>query len=212
MDRIQIRGGAKLQGSIPISGAKNAALPLMIASLLTDQTLTLENLPRLADVGQLVRILGNHGVDYSVDGKRAGEGATAGHEAQVADQALIEDGVDGVALVAGTVRVAPHLSQGGGVDGCAGHVLDRTQTDRAAIGRGGPASPVAGGPGTLATRRPVHPRSSAPGRPLTTRRGESRPVVRASPDLAAAPWLQPGPTRGFVGADDAVVALGPEEA
>jgi UDP-N-acetylglucosamine 1-carboxyvinyltransferase len=67
MDRIQIRGGAKLQGSIPISGAKNAALPLMIASLLTDQMLTLENLPRLADVSQLVRILGNHGVDYSDD-------------------------------------------------------------------------------------------------------------------------------------------------
>ena len=59
MDRIQIRGGAKLNGAIQISGAKNAALPLMIASLLTDQTLTLENLPRLADVNQLVRILGN---------------------------------------------------------------------------------------------------------------------------------------------------------
>ena len=50
MDRIKIRGGAELKGAIPISGAKNAALPLMIASLLTDQTLTLENLPRLADV------------------------------------------------------------------------------------------------------------------------------------------------------------------
>ena len=63
MDRIRIRGGAELRGAIPISGAKNAALPLMIASLLTDQTLTLENLPRLADVHQLVRILSNHGVD-----------------------------------------------------------------------------------------------------------------------------------------------------
>ena len=68
MDRIQIRGGARLNGVIPISGAKNAALPLMIASLLTDQMLTLENLPRLADVSQLARILGNQGVDYSVDG------------------------------------------------------------------------------------------------------------------------------------------------
>jgi len=64
MDRIQINGGAKLNGTIQISGAKNAALPLMIASLLTEQTVTLENLPRLADVNQLVRILGNHGVDY----------------------------------------------------------------------------------------------------------------------------------------------------
>ena len=86
MDRIGIRGGAKLEGSIRISGAKNAALPLMIASLLTDQTLTLENLPRLADVSQLVRILGNHGVDYSVDGKRPGENASAGQTAHLRAQ------------------------------------------------------------------------------------------------------------------------------
>lgn len=70
MDRIRIRGGNTLNGVIPISGAKNAALPLMIASLLTDDTLTLENVPHLADVEQLIRILGNHGVDYSVSGKR----------------------------------------------------------------------------------------------------------------------------------------------
>lgn len=70
MDRIRIVGGSELNGRIPISGAKNAALPLMIASLLTDDTLTLENLPHLADVEQLVRILGNHGVDYSVNGRR----------------------------------------------------------------------------------------------------------------------------------------------
>ncbi|MEI9415050.1 UDP-N-acetylglucosamine 1-carboxyvinyltransferase [Mesorhizobium sp. Cs1321R2N1] len=70
MDRIRIVGGNKLAGSIPISGAKNAALPLMIASLLTDDTLTLENVPHLADVEQLIRILANHGVDYSVNGRR----------------------------------------------------------------------------------------------------------------------------------------------
>jgi UDP-N-acetylglucosamine 1-carboxyvinyltransferase len=70
MDRIRISGGNHLEGRIPISGAKNAALPLMIASLLTDETLTLENVPHLADVEQLTRILGNHGVDYSVNGKR----------------------------------------------------------------------------------------------------------------------------------------------
>jgi UDP-N-acetylglucosamine 1-carboxyvinyltransferase len=73
MDRIRITGGRKLNGSIPISGAKNATLPLMIASLLTDQTLVLENVPRLADVGLLQRILGNHGVDVMVGGKRPGE-------------------------------------------------------------------------------------------------------------------------------------------
>ncbi len=73
MDRIRIVGGNRLNGSIAISGAKNAALPLMIASLLTDQTLTLENVPRLADVNMLKRILGNHGVDCMVQGKRPGQ-------------------------------------------------------------------------------------------------------------------------------------------
>jgi UDP-N-acetylglucosamine 1-carboxyvinyltransferase len=73
MDRIRITGGQRLNGTIPISGAKNATLPLMIASLLTDQTLILDNVPRLADVGLLQRILGNHGVDVMVGGKRPGE-------------------------------------------------------------------------------------------------------------------------------------------
>src|SRR5690606_38773637 len=74
MDRIKIVGGNALNGVIPISGAKNAALPLMIASLLTEETLTLDNVPHLADVEQLIRILGNHGVDYMVNGRRAGDG------------------------------------------------------------------------------------------------------------------------------------------
>ncbi len=73
MDRIRITGGRPLNGSIPISGAKNAALPLMIASLLTDQMLILENVPRLADVAQLQRILNNHGVDVMIGGKKEGE-------------------------------------------------------------------------------------------------------------------------------------------
>lgn len=78
MDRIRIVGGQSLNGMIPISGAKNAALPLMIASLLTKDTLTLDNLPRLADVNLLMRILGNHGVDYKIDGKRPGDHAASG--------------------------------------------------------------------------------------------------------------------------------------
>jgi UDP-N-acetylglucosamine 1-carboxyvinyltransferase len=90
MDRIRIRGGAELKGTIPISGAKNAALPLMIAALLTDQTLTLENLPRLADVHQLVRILSNHGVDYSIDGKRRGENATAGQTVHLRAKTIVD--------------------------------------------------------------------------------------------------------------------------
>src|ERR1700712_1744979 len=70
MDRIRIVGGNELKGVIPISGAKNAALPFMIASLLTSDTLTLENVPHLADVELLLRILGNHGVDVAVNGRR----------------------------------------------------------------------------------------------------------------------------------------------
>ncbi|HEU0059285.1 MAG TPA: UDP-N-acetylglucosamine 1-carboxyvinyltransferase [Hyphomicrobiaceae bacterium] len=71
MDRINIIGGSRLTGTIPISGAKNAALPLMIASLLTGERLTLKNVPNLADVNLLARILRNHGVDLTIDGKRA---------------------------------------------------------------------------------------------------------------------------------------------
>ena len=71
MDRITVTGGKPLKGSIPISGAKNAALPLMIASLLTGDRLTLKNVPNLADVNLLARILRNHGLDLTIDGKRA---------------------------------------------------------------------------------------------------------------------------------------------
>ena len=78
MDRIRIVGGQRLTGTIPISGAKNAALPLMIASLLTRETLTLNNVPRLADVNLLARILGNHGVDVTIAGKRAGQRTSDG--------------------------------------------------------------------------------------------------------------------------------------
>ncbi|MBU2583690.1 MAG: UDP-N-acetylglucosamine 1-carboxyvinyltransferase [Alphaproteobacteria bacterium] len=78
MDRIKIVGGHELKGVIPISGAKNAALPLLIASLLTDDRLTLKNVPNLADVNLLSRILRNHGVDLAVDGKRATPAAYIG--------------------------------------------------------------------------------------------------------------------------------------
>ena len=90
MDRIKIVGGNRLNGSIPISGAKNAALPLMIASLLTKEILSLENLPRLADVTALIRILGNHGVDYSVDGKKAGEHTNSGRTAHFCAEEIVD--------------------------------------------------------------------------------------------------------------------------
>jgi UDP-N-acetylglucosamine 1-carboxyvinyltransferase len=90
MDRIRIVGGRTLNGTIPISGAKNAALPLMIASLLTDRTVTLENLPRLADVSLLVRILSNHGVDYSIDGRRQGEEQDAGQTVHMTAREIVD--------------------------------------------------------------------------------------------------------------------------
>jgi UDP-N-acetylglucosamine 1-carboxyvinyltransferase len=90
MDRIRIVGGAPLEGSIPISGAKNAALPLMIASLLTDETLTLENVPRLADVSKLFHILGNHGVDSAVQGKRSGQDHLAGQTVSLTARAIVD--------------------------------------------------------------------------------------------------------------------------
>lgn len=70
MDKIKITGGNKLNGIIPISGAKNAALPLMIASLLSAETVCIENIPYLSDIEHLIRILANLGVDYSIDGRK----------------------------------------------------------------------------------------------------------------------------------------------
>src|SRR5271169_1231996 len=90
MDRIRIVGGQRLNGVIPISGAKNATLPLMIASLLTEDTLTLDNVPRLADVGQLQRILGNHGVDITIAGKRPGDDPNAGRTLHISAKTIVD--------------------------------------------------------------------------------------------------------------------------
>lgn len=90
MDSIKVVGGAELNGVIPISGAKNATLPLMIASLLTDETLTLSNVPRLRDVAQLMQILSNHGVDYSVNGKRSGQDELAGQTLNLTAREIVD--------------------------------------------------------------------------------------------------------------------------
>ncbi len=74
MDQIRIRGGRPLKGPIRISGAKNAALPLMTASLLTPETLTLTNLPFLADITTLVQLLMQHGVHVAMHGASDGSG------------------------------------------------------------------------------------------------------------------------------------------
>src|SRR5437016_1926145 len=66
MDRILIRGGTPLTGTIPIGGAKNAALPLMAASLLTADPLILANLPDLADIATMANMLVQHGVAIGI--------------------------------------------------------------------------------------------------------------------------------------------------
>src|ERR1700753_1219048 len=90
MDRIRIVGGNQLNGTIPISGAKNAALPLMIAGLLSEQTLILDNVPRLADVAQWQRILGNHGVDITSVGKRPGDHEYQGQTLHISAANIID--------------------------------------------------------------------------------------------------------------------------
>src|SRR5437868_9748292 len=74
MDSIRIRGNRPLAGKIAIGGAKNAALPLMAASLLTDEPLTLLNIPYLADISTLANLLVQHGVSVKMKGYRPGGG------------------------------------------------------------------------------------------------------------------------------------------
>lgn len=67
MHKIRIVGGQKLKGEISISGAKNAALPLLSALILSDETLTLDNVPNLADIHSMIELLAQHGVDIHYD-------------------------------------------------------------------------------------------------------------------------------------------------
>ena len=67
MDSLRIHGGVPLTGRITVSGAKNAALPLMAAGLATSGTLTLENVPRLVDTASMEALLANHGLDVLRD-------------------------------------------------------------------------------------------------------------------------------------------------
>ena len=90
MDRIRIRGGNKLSGVINISGAKNAALPLMIIPLLSAETVTLHNVPRLVDVSRLQRILQNHGVDITTAGKRVGQIEHAGETLKISAKHIVD--------------------------------------------------------------------------------------------------------------------------
>ncbi len=90
MEKLLVRGGNRLSGEIPISGAKNAALPLMIAALLTDETLTLHNTPRLADVALLQKILRNHGADTMIAGKKPGQPRFMGDTVHITAAEIID--------------------------------------------------------------------------------------------------------------------------
>ncbi|MBK7161494.1 MAG: UDP-N-acetylglucosamine 1-carboxyvinyltransferase [Sphingomonadales bacterium] len=70
MDKIIIRGGNKLKGKIPISGAKNSALTLLPCALLTDEPLTLRNLPRLADIDGFQHLMNQFGISTTIAGSR----------------------------------------------------------------------------------------------------------------------------------------------
>ena len=62
MDKLLVRGGRALNGEVLISGAKNAALPELCAALLTDQPVTLQNVPQLQDVSTMLKLIRNMGV------------------------------------------------------------------------------------------------------------------------------------------------------
>src|SRR5690606_39861756 len=82
MDSIAITGGARLNGTIPISGAKNSALKLMAASILTDQPLRLTNMPRLADTKFLGKLLQALGVEVTENGQ-GGDQETLFHAREI---------------------------------------------------------------------------------------------------------------------------------
>ena len=101
MDRIRIRGGVSLNGNIDISGAKNAALPLMAAALLSDEPLTLTNLPRLADIDSMADLLEDLGVDLIFNGDH-----TAGRDSSSRGQVvkLIAKNITGITAPYDVVR------------------------------------------------------------------------------------------------------------
>ena len=68
MDKLLIRGGRELHGEVPVSGAKNAALPELCAALLTDEPVILQNVPRLQDVATMLKLIRNMGVSVEMEG------------------------------------------------------------------------------------------------------------------------------------------------
>jgi len=87
MDKIRIRGGKPLEGKIRIGGAKNAALPLMAAALLTDETLTLKNLPRLVDIDTMAHLLVQHGASITLNGVETAD--ESGHTVELRARRIV---------------------------------------------------------------------------------------------------------------------------
>ena len=77
MDKIIIQGGKRLSGTLPISGAKNSALTLLPCALLTDEPLTLRNLPRLADIDGFQHLLNQFGISTTIAGSRPETGGSS---------------------------------------------------------------------------------------------------------------------------------------
>jgi UDP-N-acetylglucosamine 1-carboxyvinyltransferase len=74
MKKLLIRGGNKIKGLVQITGAKNAALPLMVASILTDKKFTLTNVPHVSDIATMANLLVNLGIEMSLDGSDVDHG------------------------------------------------------------------------------------------------------------------------------------------
>ena len=90
MDKLVIEGGLPLRGEVRVSGAKNAALPLMCAALLTDAPLHLANAPHLRDVSTMIRLLAGMGVEASLDDKLGIVLHAAAVSAPVADYDMVK--------------------------------------------------------------------------------------------------------------------------
>jgi hypothetical protein len=110
MDKLLIEGGARLSGEIAISGAKNAALPILCSALLTTEPVTFTNVPRLNDIGTLLRLLEQMGVKVSREGdvrdaRRLGCGQPGG---------LLRDGQDHAGLHPGARPPGGTLRRGPG--------------------------------------------------------------------------------------------------
>ena len=90
MDKLVIQGGVRLSGEVKVSGAKNAALPILCACILTPETLRVQNLPHLRDVTTMLTLLGQMGVGVSLD-EKLGVSLTSGHiEQRLAPYELVK--------------------------------------------------------------------------------------------------------------------------